>query len=1797
MKKLFGLYILFFLFVFLTFGEECTEKDYGAVFTECDTQSNTRKVAYYWYEPKTCTGNLNESFVETDCDCVLQDYKIEYSQCEDGSRKKTYVKETDCVDGENPPTENVSCECVEEDYEFILTDCVDGLRDLVYVWKSPKKCEGGVELPSNELDFDCDIECEPGYFLPIGETTCQPCKAGTFSVGSGFKYDEWEEWPSSHFTTFCEKKEGNEEECSGWELGGSFIVSNNSKVDKTNSTLEYWDNFFEDENSISFKFSVDGEKHFDGLYFEIDGEVQHGFDCNVYPPETLSFNISKGIHTFRWVYSKDYSLSKGEDQAKIYSITIKGNKYAPTECDVCLQGTSSSDTASECYECPRNTYADQKNMSECLACDDTEYANPGSSKCYEREPCAEGDWESTYSECNSERKRTRYWNLIEPVICDKTRGVTKDDKPDEPGQECRECNPGEHQVEDANGSGETIYVCEFCPNGQSRPDGEPACVACESGTAAVNARYFQNFEEFPPEFTTSCTGSCGTDGWRKFDNYLDSGFGHLGVVSSLLTYEFETDDGGEIEIIHSLSCVDDSGHYWNSDCGVTFYVDGYGVEGYSSSNYEDKQTVLAFGDSGNHTVTIKFWKDYTSANETNTDRLRLSFLKVSGVTIGGADSCSNCSAGQYSLGNTNKCTKCEMGNFNDQEGQSTCDLCEKNTYNRNLGQTQCLECGHRTTSEPGSSDCDNHHCVFELDEDIKFNLSGLASPHEMVGPITDGSAYEFYINLCYLNASQDVCQSKNGHIINSRACQRIDTQYHSYVWDLGSNIDVLELPHSYNLYDIPINEQGVLFRLIDGGGGRITNITILCDIQQGVGQLGPDGVIEDDDHKKEYKFIWKTQYGCRMCLESDYTHYFTACENNQRMKKYQWISNPKTCYGGAELPSDEVAECEGSQLCPSGTWAEGSDCINCTVGRFSTGQDIIYTNANLDNIVNDGDIEHFSSHCTGSQCTPWTYDSEILKSGVGENSVLTITKNFVNVGEIAIKSNSYLIHADNDQVEKFVIKIDNEQVYSIESPFIHSEFIERTFKINFIGTHVIKLIVQNSNHLSHGIHINYLHFKNVTRSSQNCDPCPKGYYSPEIRSSECQICNANTFSGTTGSDSCEACDTDTTYSYRGSDSCSDKIACNMEDYHIEWEACNTTTRKRVGKYKFYQPQICTGSLPEDIDADCPKCKPGSFLNNANECELCPDGFYSDKEDASSCVKSEMKFAAIKSLNFDLFNVIGDQPNTNRYNNGDDADGDKYFDKFIQSNVNIGNKIDDDQNAMASDYLNDYTTSCVGNGCGFSSGWRFRDDYMDSGIGNNNGGVYDSIITFNTPVEVIEKDIGYFEIETLLHNSEASLIILLNDEPILEFNTPSADYETTKVKLESGSYILSFIYRQYKPETISRSFVKRFSFYGTKGGSSTNAVPCSNGTFSDSDQKSTCESCQPGSYSFSNDGGVEECTLCPINEFSDQSGLSQCFKCGVGTSSNNDLGSTYCVNQCSYSPIQDQDFDFSLITQNEDVVKIPNENGMVYLSLCSPITDNSICQENNSFICQNSESLGKILNFSYPLPIEKYPKETGLVIEFLPELIEPNSEEFQFDHIHATEDGDGANDKKTTIYMICDQSAGIGNPIILTGDDRIFMENSNTEIEWKSLYGCRTCNDPDDFKEIKGSCIDGKRTSIWSHAEDCWAKESKENTETSCSEVQVQSYWVYIAIGIFAFIIVSLGVVCYQKRSLKVKYTKLSKANKDAEMGVFGDEKLFNSNSEIEMDHQNTEKSSMEKSDFISSSENQNILKESEKDDH
>lgn len=101
---------------------------------------------------------------------------------------------------------------------------------------------------------------------------------------------------------------------------GTYAATSGNISDNQTSSLEL--EVLVEGTQISFYRKVSSEASFDYLRFYIDGVEQNKWSGSVEWSQ-VSFPVTAGIHTFKWSYTKDGSVSSGEDSAWIDMIKIE----------------------------------------------------------------------------------------------------------------------------------------------------------------------------------------------------------------------------------------------------------------------------------------------------------------------------------------------------------------------------------------------------------------------------------------------------------------------------------------------------------------------------------------------------------------------------------------------------------------------------------------------------------------------------------------------------------------------------------------------------------------------------------------------------------------------------------------------------------------------------------------------------------------------------------------------------------------------------------------------------------------------------------------------------------------------------------------------------------------------------------------------------------------------------------------------------------------------------------------------------------------------------------------------------------------------------------------------------------------------------------------------------------------------------------------------------------------------------------------------------------------------------------
>ena len=720
---------------------------------------------------------------------------------------------------------------------------------------------------------------------------------------------------------------------------------------------------------------------YDGFTFYIDDVVMIPFTSNKYLSWS-SFNVSRGTHMLTFKYSKDYSVSSGEDRAFIYTLIFEGTQFADSQCTLCSPGTYiSSPGGSECFPCSQNTNASSFGSSQCSPCPAGTYSFEGSANCTRKAPCRTWDYESIYTPCRPGVVMDHFYQWRKPFICDNTNLALPANETNIP---CFPCQPGQQRQ-----GGD--YVCRPCETGKYLVGS--TCMDCGPGMFAPKLNIVSRWDMYPPGWTFGCHGDlCANPTWRLLGNSIDTGVGHGPGAQPFVEIPIVAEgENTKVEVTVRLFC--------QSFCIISFYTqeDNYGTYySFSNTNYH----TLTFNlPQGNHTFGFYFYKyEWTDTPHPN-DRLQVANITVYGDTNGGAVSCLPCAPGTSSSGSSSFCSLCPAGTYSTN---GTCNLCPANTFSRNNGSTNCTSCLPGTFSSPGSAICSTNCTWFpfagitnasDREKMLQYDLSALDQDGTMFGPVYDNSGYYYYFSVCGLNRDNRTCHDIEGNAINSYSCQVTPN-------DVGINLGDL-----FGFYAQPqvAPDQGLVLSITGGsdegctGTPRTVNITFICDPRKGEGYPKPPatGVIENTTDPCKYNLVWESLYACPVCSARDYTFDLGPCVAGMQEKTYKWVESPreKRCHDGVDLPPTQSIPC-GNLNCPPGQWQPPGEqaCVNVDPGYFSLGEaNYYYDWSSLKS--------PFSSSCSSPGCSLWRPMEYEIASGQG-NSSLFLDAEYLRDGSI-----------------------------------------------------------------------------------------------------------------------------------------------------------------------------------------------------------------------------------------------------------------------------------------------------------------------------------------------------------------------------------------------------------------------------------------------------------------------------------------------------------------------------------------------------------------------------------------------------------------------------------------------------------------------------------------------------------------------------------------------------------------------------------------------------------------------------
>uniref|UniRef100_A0ABM5GGW2 Endosome/lysosome-associated apoptosis and autophagy regulator family member 2 isoform X2 n=1 Tax=Pogona vitticeps TaxID=103695 RepID=A0ABM5GGW2_9SAUR len=816
--------------------------------------------------------------------------------------------------------------CQEAEYHFEYTECdSSGSRWRVAVPNPEEECSG---LPDPVKGKECTFSCAAGEYLEMKNQVCGKCAEGTYSLGSGIKFDEWDDLPAgfSNVATYMDtavgSTEGKADSCgkSTWTPRGNYVESN--RDDCTVSLI--YTVHLKKSGSVTFEYQyIDNNIFFE---FFIQNDQCQEMDATSDKWVKLTDNGEWGSHFVTLksgtniLYWRTTGILMGSQVVKpvlVKNITIEGVAYT-SECFPCKPGTFSNVSGSStCQVCPRNTYS-EKGAKECTKCEEeTHYADEGSSQCKERLPCSNKDFFQIHTPCDQEGKTQLMYKWVEPKICRDDIPEAVKLPPSGERKECPPCNPGFYN----NGSS----FCTPCPLG-TFSDGTKDCKTCPAGTEPVLGLEYKWWNVLPLNMKTSCfnvgNSKCdGMNGWEVAGDHIRSGAGG-------------TDNDYLIVNLH-----------------IPGFKPPTSVTGVTGS--ELGRITFVFETICSADCVLYFMASRKLIN----DVAKIYSITVTNAVDGVASSCRACAIGSEQSGSS--CIPCSAGYYVEKE-TNQCKECPLNTYlsvHQVYGQEACVPCG------PGSQSTEDHSACFsdcmlsyiKDNQSLSYDFTSLSR----VGSLMNGPSFTargtkffhfFNISLCGnqgekvaicadnitdITLKDMVAESEDySNIVRAFVCQSTiippDSKGFRTALALQSNslADMfLGVTIETSLGNINVKPElfehsenkipDVHFYYKSSGAtatcenGRASVVTMRCNpAKPGEGEISvPSSCSAGTCDGCTFYFLWESAEACPMCTEQDYHEIEGACKKGHQETLYVW-NEPKLCIKGVSLPEKKTVICE-----------------------------------------------------------------------------------------------------------------------------------------------------------------------------------------------------------------------------------------------------------------------------------------------------------------------------------------------------------------------------------------------------------------------------------------------------------------------------------------------------------------------------------------------------------------------------------------------------------------------------------------------------------------------------------------------------------------------------------------------------------------------------------------------------------------------------------------------------------------------------------------------------------------------
>ncbi|CAN9516174.1 unnamed protein product [Ophioblennius macclurei] len=852
--------------------------------------------------------------------------------------------------------------CTESDYHFEYTQCdVLGSRWRVAIPNKAETCSG---LPDPVKGTQCTFSCSEGEFLDMQSQQCQKCAAGSYSLGTGVAFDEWDVLPTGFVTrgeTSSEESEHADCSNSTWTPQGDYISSN---TDECTSVLSYAVNlkkpgtltfeYFYPDSNVYFEFLVQSDQ------CQSKDSGNHWMRVSEKSWSSYRLDLSNGNSVLYW-RTTAFALQNGVPKPVLLrNIQISGVAYT-SECFHCKPGTHSAQAGSaRCAPCPANSYSN-KGATACRECEDDQYALAGSGSCKPRPACTNSDYFYTHTPCDPEGKTQLMYKWIEPKICNETADGAVTLPPSGSKQSCPPCNPGFFM---------SNSTCQPCPQG-SYSNGTD-CSQCPVGTepdAGFEYKWWntmpsnmkssvfrQGYNEFEQNtawevagdyiYTTAAekdtdymTLTLSVPGFRQPHNAAAAAAAaavgpDTQIEFSQITFVFETVCAADCKLYFLAGSS-----RWFSDV----------VEHWKGSN--QKQS-YSFAVLDNRTVsfawTFQRTAEFNAERKYGADVAKIHSVRITNVLGGVASQCRQCALTSENGGDgaASTCVSCPQGHFM-VNGTGECRTCPPNTYVRSgypLGPEACVRCGPNVRPNQARTACLSD-CELDVPTgngtSLRYDFSPLSNVTGAEGGVrftNRGVRYftRFSLALCGAESRtpascvDNVTESGKG--VKGYICQatmvpsgiRSQSLVSSLPFLIGDSLigvttettlDGITSPDA--LFPAASGRPDVIFYY------RSSDVTQACGRGRAAAvRLRCNAAVTTDDHILlpsancsegtcdgcTFHFLWESQHACPLCTKQHYKAIVGECAQGVQRTTFVWKEADR-CFGGESLPPQTANAC------------------------------------------------------------------------------------------------------------------------------------------------------------------------------------------------------------------------------------------------------------------------------------------------------------------------------------------------------------------------------------------------------------------------------------------------------------------------------------------------------------------------------------------------------------------------------------------------------------------------------------------------------------------------------------------------------------------------------------------------------------------------------------------------------------------------------------------------------------------------------------------------------------------------